>query len=263
MTKVLQELNKNHYRTLKELADKVNLVLLENQFNTPEELEKRLYDFKLRPVPKGNNGVIRWLDTDNYGSRHTYTIAINRYSSDYDSTKHYWKILRSMTEIDGETVSLDWINLQLETDLVGIKQKKWLEVFSLEPLEVLIYHLLGINVKFEKDIYEKDGNWKMRFSSTENLIEYAGICKWIMKDLRIDSFGSCSFYFDRDSGEQKLSLPPMHFYYEHTNGGSNDYELIRVYYDMYSGNWHYLKDGVAIIFYNANNDEYQNMSQQV
>lgn len=261
MTKTLQELNKNHYRTLQGLANKVNKVLSENEFITPEELEKKLYDFKLRPVPKGNKRVVRWLDTDNYGSGHTYTIVINQYFSDYDSTKHYWKIQRSMTEIDGEIVSLDWIKVQLETDLIGIKQKKWLEVFSLQPLETLVSTMLGTPIKFEKEVYEHKGEWKMRFSSSENLVDKAGICKWIMKDLRVDSFGSCSFFFDKDSGEQKLSIPRIDFSYEHTHGGSNGYELVTVYYDMYLGNWYYLKDGVAITFYNANNNEYQNMPQ--
>lgn len=256
------ELNKNHYRILQDLAKQVDKVLSKNEFITPEELENKLYDFKLRPIPNGNNGVIRWLDC-NYYDGHTYTIVINQYFSDYDNTKHYWKIFNSMTEIDGEVISLDWIKVQLKNDLLGIRQKQWLEAFSLQPLETLISTMLGTPIKLEKEIYEYAGEWKMRFRSTENLIDKAGICKWIMKDLRVNSFGSCLFYFDKDSGEQKLSIPLINFSYEHTYGGSNVYDLVKVHYDMYSGNWYYIKDGVAFTFYDANQNEYKNMPATV
>lgn len=263
MTEVLQELNKNHYRAL---LDHINVVderllkvaikdnlkeanqALEEQFNVP-------YGFTLRPIKEGYNGALRYLDYKSYDG-HTYTIELGNY-------EYGWRATPSGNQIDGHMFHQDWLNLQLENDLKGIRQKQWLEVFSLQPLETFISTLLGIPVKLEKQIFENKGEWKMTFSSTENLVQHAGICKAIIEELRVDSFGSCSFYYDKDNGEQKLSIPRIHFSYKHPYGGTNGYEIARVYYDMYSGNWYYIKEGVAYTFYDANHNEYKNMPATV
>ena len=262
-TTVLQELNKSHYRNLRDFIKQVNtklaeLAVTEDLKEANEILEQKFkapYGFILRPIEQGYNGALRYLDYRSYDG-HTYTIELA-------NSETGWKATPSGNQIDGERFSQNWLNLQLENDIEGIRQKQWFEAFSLEPLEVLIYHLLGINVKLEKSIYKRAGNWIMSFSSTENLVQYAGICKAIMEELRVDSFGSCSFYYDKDTGEQCLSMPNVSFSYRHTHGGTNGYEIARVHYNMYSGNWYYLKDGVAYTFYDANRNEYKNMPATV
>lgn len=267
MTEVLQELNKNHYRNLVEYIRKANDKLVElpvrdNLKEANEILEQKFklpYGFQLRPIKEGYNGALRYLDYLSYDG-HTYTIELGNFENG-------WRVTPSGNQIDGHMFHQDWLHLQLETDLEGIRQKQWFEVFSLQPLETLVSTILGIPVKLEKQIFEKKGEWKMTFSSPDNLVQHAGICKAIMKDLRIDSFGACSFYYDKVTGEQKLSIPAVHFSYEHTQGGSNGYEIVTVYYDMYSGDWSYRKvtdyKVEYVRFYNSNMNEYENMPATV
>lgn len=118
----------------------------------------------------------------------------------------------------------------------------YLNTIDLTPLENYLSKLCKMPVKFEKTLGEREIRLK-----SNNLIEQAGICKLMLKDLHMIT--TLCLNIDGKTGEQEVYVYPINFDYNHTNGGRNGYEALRVKYDMKNG-WY---------FYSREIDEYVRM----
>lgn len=137
--------------------------------------------------------------------------------------------LHDILTISGEVVSLDLLKSMID-DLTAEQQKQALETLDLTAVETYIKQRTDLQVKLHKKVYvNRQNKWCMDLY-TDNIVQHAGVCKAMLKELYIDCTG-IAFSIDRHTGEQFLWFPALHFSYVHIDNGTNGHEFGRVRYN--------------------------------
>lgn len=149
--------------------------------------------------------------------------------------------------INNETVFIPSLKVFLG-DLTDEEQKQALENIYLGDIEKYASKRTGMQIKFKKKVYQDNsGTWNLKLY-TDNLIEHVGICKAMLKEIIVDTWGSIYYYIDKETGEQRLSYINLHFSYEHIDGGTNGHEFGKVRFNEKTSNF----EG-----YNYNTEKYE------
>jgi hypothetical protein len=100
------------------------------------------------------------------------------------------------------------------------------------PLRMELRKLLGVGVEFDRKYVER-GGWKTKgiFIESENLADKAGVMSSVLKELYVVDFGGS---YDKENNAYWL---PLHFHWEHKDGGSNGCNLLDAFYDFNLGQW--------------------------
>ena len=168
---------------------------------------------------------------------HTYQVFAHKYFGDFDNkTPDYSLVTTFDSMIDGEVYSIDWAFDQLDGDLTRAQQIEFFKKWDLAPLENFITKDLGANVVLTGDTVTKSKPC-CYIHSINDLVEFSGICKAMFKSLKIESFGSCTFYIDEETGKMELGVPDMSFQYEHIDGGHNEHSIYYVKYNYRENKW--------------------------
>jgi len=175
---------------------------------------------------KEENGVFLWTRTS---EGNTYTLTI-------DISDHTQLDVYDSVTINGQKFKVSDL-LKFLNDLTDVEQKNILENMLLEDIEKYASQRTGIPIKFKKKIYQDNqGMWNMKLY-TDNLVEHAGICKAMLKEITANTWGDVGYYIDKETGEQKLSKIILHFSYEHIDGGTNGHEFGRVRFNEKTSNF--------------------------
>lgn len=95
------------------------------------------------------------------------------------------------------------------------EQLKFMENLDISPIERLLSEKLKVEIKFSKNIYEKDENIQMELAS-QDLKEYTGILSSQYEYLKLITFGSCSFYIDKDD-KINFAAPSIYYNFKYTD----------------------------------------------
>lgn len=185
-------------------------------------------------------------------AEHELTVFVHKYMGDFDGkTPDYSLVSTYDSMIDGDTYAIDWVVEKLGHDFTEKEQADFFRTWDLTPLERFMSKDLGCTIDLIKDITTK--NKVCCYLHSYDLTEHSGICKAMFRTLTIESFGSCSFYIDKYTGLQQVSVPDMSFRYEHTGGGNNGHSIYYVSYNIRKGTWQIRKPDEDKA-YNIDND---------
>ena len=200
------------------------------------------YKLKDRDISYLENESKSQMRTGNYASNiikendsYYYIIEIEgdtyRYTIDTETMT-----VSQVCTVNNETVFIPSLKVFLG-DLTDEEQKQALENMYLDDIEKYASKRTGRQIKFKKKIYQdKNGTWNLKLY-TDNLIEQTGICKAMLKEIIADTWGSISYYIDKETGEQRLSTILLHFSYTHIDGGTNGHEFGRVRFNEETANF--------------------------
>lgn len=155
-------------------------------------------------------GLWYYYILENHTTSNTFTIS----NGDYDEEYNIEDIESILGDIEDEA--------------------KFFVELDISPIEKYIEKLVGVPVTLKKQ-YITFPEVSMNLFS-ENLVEYTGICKAMLKEIHI-SCKNIHFSIDRETGKQFLSISSIAFRYEHSQGGNNGYDIGRVHYNLETKEW--------------------------
>lgn len=99
------------------------------------------------------------------------------------------------------------------------------------PLVAKLSGLLNVNVYLNRRLTEGACRGNKIVIESQNLANQAGVMSPVFKDLFVTDFGGK--YEER----YNTYWLPIHFHWEHKDGGSNGCNLLDAFYDFNSGQW--------------------------
>lgn len=175
------------------------------------EREAKLYDPRFSNI-MDKNGAFVWVSKEFEGIIDCHEMR-----------------LHNVVMINEETYSIEEL-IEFIGDLTDEEQHDKLEQLDVSAIQLYIKKRTGMHVTLHKELYKnRQDKWCLKLYS-DNLVEHTGICKAMLKEIYIECRG-IGFGVDRETGEQELWIPSLHFSYVHQDAGTNGHDFGRVAYN--------------------------------